>query len=359
MSETGFLVCADITGYTLYLSKSELEEASGILGSLLNLLLGEIQAPLHLSRVEGDAVISYSQAIHGVDPQLLVDRLEATYVAFRRALEQMVLNTSCRCNACANISTLDLKFVVHYGPFVVQHLGIQDELMGPEVNAMFRLVKNRVRQELGIPGYIAFTDVAVAALGLPGYAATLIEHVEDDPERGPVALHVRDMGQVWERRRHERVVELPEVMLERSEVIAAPIETVWSYLTHPETRATLMAADKMNSEPLDDGRIGREAVYVCFHGDTQIRHTVLDWDPPYRYVFESRLPVGLSVLGEFRSASVDDAATRVEIRIGGLTGPKLKMLRMRSKVKTELEEWAEMVAGNLTAMADPNLAGAT
>ena len=276
MAESGFLVVAGITGYTSYFSSSELEHASGILGDLLGLLLGETRAPLHLSRVEGDAVISYTQTIQGADPQVLVDRLEATYVAFRRALEQMILNNTCRCNACANINTLDLKFVVHHGPFVVQHLATQDELMGPEVNFMFRLVKNHVRQTLGIPGYSAFTDAAVAAIGLPGYAERLVDHIEEDPERGTVMLHVRDMGPVWEARRHEQAIDIGEVMVETSEVFRWTLDLVWTAVTRPEMRGQIFAADKMEPQPLDDGRYGREAVYVCFHGDATIRHTILD-----------------------------------------------------------------------------------
>ncbi|HEX5630287.1 MAG TPA: DUF2652 domain-containing protein, partial [Acidimicrobiia bacterium] len=209
MSSRGFLVCADITGYTGYLSHSELEHASGTLADLLRLLLAHVQAPLHLSRVEGDAVISYAIGGSGIQGQLVVDQLDDTYVAFRRALEQMVLNTSCTCNACANIGELDLKFVVHHGEFAVERLGQQDELVGPEVNLLFRLAKNRIRQALGLPGYVAFTTAALEALGLPGFGDTLRDHSEDDPELGRITLHVRDMRPVWEVHKDRVPVTIP------------------------------------------------------------------------------------------------------------------------------------------------------
>jgi hypothetical protein len=351
MAESGFLVCADITGYTQYLSKSELEHASGILQDLLQLLLGQTRAPLRLSRVEGDAVISYAEAMDGVDPQVLVDRLENTYLAFRRALDQMIQNTSCSCNACANIATLDLKFVVHHGQFLVQHLGVQDELVGPEVNFMFRQVKNHVKAELGVPGYIAFTDAAVAAIGLPGYAATLIDHTEEDQERGPITLHVRDMGPVWERRRHERMVELPDVMVERSEMIAAPIEVVWSYLARPETRVIAMAADGMDPRPLDDGRMGREAVYVCYHGEASITQTILDWDPPFRAVWSSFLPDGLGVIIESLLQAVDDGSTEVTARSSSPQGPKRAAKKNRKMAEGLVKGSLDAVYCSLHAMA--------
>ena len=357
MAESGFLVVADITGYTSYLSSSELEHASGILGDLLGLLLGETRAPLHLSRVEGDAVISYAQTIQGADPQVLVDRLEATYVAFRRALEQMILNNSCRCNACANINTLDLKFVVHHGPFVVQHLATQDELMGPEVNFMFRLVKNHVRQTLGIPGYIAFTDAAVAAIGLPGYAERLVDHTEEDPERGTVMLHVRDMGPVWEARRSQGFVELGEVMVELTRVLPVPVERAWGYVTRPETRSLLFGADKNEVDRLDDGRIGPEAVYVCFHGGVQVPHRIVDWDPPFRYVFSSPMPGGLSLLCEFRLEPVDETSTRLFYRAGRPTGSAIKAFLMRPGAKRVVAKMAAQGLEAFTAEVEKELAG--
>ena len=60
MPEQGYLVIADITGYTAYLSDSELEHAQDSLSSLLNLLIDHTTTPLTLSRLEGDAVISYA-----------------------------------------------------------------------------------------------------------------------------------------------------------------------------------------------------------------------------------------------------------------------------------------------------------
>lgn len=55
----GCLLIADISGYTVYLSKSELDHAQATLTSLLELLVEQTRPPLHISRLEGDAIISY------------------------------------------------------------------------------------------------------------------------------------------------------------------------------------------------------------------------------------------------------------------------------------------------------------
>jgi len=58
VAERGYLVIADITGYTAFLSDSELEHAEDSLKDLLDLLIDQTKPPLVISRLEGDAVIS-------------------------------------------------------------------------------------------------------------------------------------------------------------------------------------------------------------------------------------------------------------------------------------------------------------
>ena len=53
--ETGQLVIADLTGYTAYLSQSELEHAPAIAGDLLETIVGRLDPPFRLAKFEGDA----------------------------------------------------------------------------------------------------------------------------------------------------------------------------------------------------------------------------------------------------------------------------------------------------------------
>ena len=166
MSQTqqGYLLVADITGYTMFLSKSELVHAEEILAKLLELLVRHTRPPLRISRLAGDAVISY--AVHGnsLRGQTFVELIEDTYLAFRQAIDLMVLNNRRHCNACANVTALDLKFFVHYGTFAIQRLSVHDELVGNDVNLLHRLLKNRVTEQTGIRAYTLYTDAAVEQL---------------------------------------------------------------------------------------------------------------------------------------------------------------------------------------------------
>src|ERR1700752_4068347 len=57
--ETGFLVIADLTGYTAYLSDSEIEHAPAIAGDLLETIVGRLEPPFRLAKIEGDAAFLF------------------------------------------------------------------------------------------------------------------------------------------------------------------------------------------------------------------------------------------------------------------------------------------------------------
>ena len=201
MSQNGYLVIADISGYTAFLSGSELEHAEDSLSALLSLMIEQTRSPLVLSRLEGDAVISYAPKETVLDGQTLVEIIETTYVEFGRARERMVLNTSCTCNACKNIPNLDLKFFVHYGSFLLQDLGTHIELIGNDVNLVHRLTKNTIVEQTVIRAYAAYTEQASEALEIGEFCRTLVQHSESYEEFPGVVVFVQDLNDVWERAR--------------------------------------------------------------------------------------------------------------------------------------------------------------
>jgi uncharacterized protein YndB with AHSA1/START domain len=316
MAESGFIAMADITGYTVYLNESELDHAQESVVAILDVIVGRTDAPLTLSRVVGDAVVSYAFDRQILNPQTLIEELEDTYVVFRRALGQMILNTTCTCNACANLSSLDLKFIVHHGDFAIKKMAGNQELIGPNVNLMFRLAKNRIKETLGLSAYIAYTSHAAEALDLPDFVATLAPLVEESDEFGMVQLHVEDMHPVWEKRRYESIVVIPEgdVMLSFVRDIQAPVGTVWDYLTEPSKRSRIFASDSAGTSTAGDGKMGTEGTYVCAHGKMRIPHRIVDWIPLSQYTFQSEGPF-FQNLWQFRLTDLGDT-TRLDITVG-------------------------------------------
>jgi len=307
LAEQGYLVIADITGYTAFLSSSELEHAEDSLRSLISLLIEQTKPPLVISRLQGDAVISYAPRASFLQGQTLVEIIENTYVAFRQARERMQLNTSCTCAACQNIPNLDLKFLVHYGSYVLQPTPMYQELVGNDVNLTHRLLKNRITELTGVKAYAAYTEPAVEALGIRDFCIDMSQHTESYEHLGEVLLYIQDLQRVWERERERRrvLVEPAEAWFTVETEIPAPPPLVWDYFTKPEYRKIMMDADAMPVENRLMGRTAPGTVYVCAHGDVRIRPAVLDWRPFEYYTFETDMPMGTKSLVTVQFSPLD------------------------------------------------------
>ena len=87
--EQGYLVLADISGYTSFLTSTELEHAHGIVAELTGLVIARLAEPLRFIELEGDAVFAYAPAAAFADAERLLDMIEGCYVAFRLRLEEI------------------------------------------------------------------------------------------------------------------------------------------------------------------------------------------------------------------------------------------------------------------------------
>ncbi len=358
----GYILIADITGYTAYLSNSELEHAQASLAALLNLLIERTKPPLVISRLAGDAVISYGLRDHFFQGQTFVEMIEDTYVAFRKAIERMVLNNTCQCNACINIGSLDLKFFIHYGAFVIQKLDAHDEMVGTDVNLIHRLLKNTVPESTGIRAYALYTDAAIQQLDLTELASTMVPHSETYEHLGTVPVWIQDMHPVWAAKRDTlRVTIPPEKVLLTVEIqINAPPEVVWDYLSQPEHRKVLIGSDRQEIIDRVDGRIGAGTTYQCYHGDKIVPQTILEWRPFERVLTEDLVPIpakGTFLYADYR-LEPSPSETRLIQEIAFSRGPWLGkfMARMmaifvQGQYQRDLEKFKNHVETDLEARA--------
>jgi hypothetical protein len=99
MSKTyeGYLLIADITGYTRYLSESELEHAQETLTALLELLVENTRP--WLSAISGDAVISYGLRETSSRDKRSSRRSRTSTSRSEKPLSGWCLISTCRCNA--------------------------------------------------------------------------------------------------------------------------------------------------------------------------------------------------------------------------------------------------------------------
>ena len=323
---SGHLLIADISGYTRYLTSSELEHAQQVLGSLMELLVDRTLPPLRVAGLQGDAVFSYGIASGALGGQALVEMIEDTYVAFRRAVEQMVLNTTCQCNACANISTLDLKFFLHYGTFSISPLRGKDELLGPAVIEIHRLLKNHISEATGVRAYTAYTSAAVDALRLDGFTEPLTRHTETYPDLGTLTVWVQDMHPVWENNRDDTRLRVDpnDALAQVQDELPVPLAVAWQLILQPEYRSILFGVDRQDPSQQQHGRIAEGTVFTCYHGaSTVTTQTVLALQPLQHIVTEDTTPIpGARIVGEISLQSSGDS-TAITVTCSRGRGPWL------------------------------------
>lgn len=160
-TQTGYLVLADISGFTSFVARTEIEHAGLALSYLLETIVEKLDDLLIISKLEGDAVFAYIEEDKLDDCKKLLEMIDQTYLAFRDKALALHSQATCPCRACQALPTLDLKFMLHYGEYVIQQVaGIRD-LLGTDVNLVHRLLKNGVSESTGWKGYALFTDQAL------------------------------------------------------------------------------------------------------------------------------------------------------------------------------------------------------
>lgn len=293
MEHRGFVLIADITGYSTYLSESELEHAQQTLTELLELLLDQSKPPFVFSQLEGDAVMTYTLGKGSLGGQTFVERIEETYVEFRRAIDLMVLNNTCQCNACANVSNLDLKFFVHHGSFVIQPVGDIRQLVGSDINLVHRLLKNTVMADTGIKAYLLATESALEALGLDPNAEGMVPHQEEPTDFDATSVWVKDMHPVYEaaRQSEKPFFEPDQILMSLHTEIPIPIEYVWHYANQSEYRNLIMGSDRYEILDRSGERVARGSTYQCYHGKMTVNQLVLEWKPFERVVLQQMIPI--------------------------------------------------------------------
>jgi len=171
-TERVVLILADISGYTRFMlaNQTAIVHAQMIITKLLEEIIGEVEIPLHVKEIEGDAVFLYAvrpddeEAWEGTR-RLIGAKLLAFFEAFSRGILAGSEFALCSCPSCQNVDQLKLKLVVHSGEAVFHQVGSFSDLSGPDVILAHRLLKNSVPSD----EYVLMTGSAYRDVGFaPG-----------------------------------------------------------------------------------------------------------------------------------------------------------------------------------------------
>jgi len=316
MANKGYLILTDISGYTEFLTKSELDHANDALQNLFDAQLAQIKHPFKISGYRGDAIFMYVPGTDFCEPQTFIEALERLYFVFVDTRRQMIYNTTCTCRACQNISKLDLKMVIHYGEYAIQKLGDREELVGADVIVPHRMLKNHVIEQTGVESYALFSEAAAGASLLSSLAYPLITHSETYEHIGEVKMQVLDLRKVWEREqeKHRFVVSPEDAWLTFEWVSPHPLSAVWEYLTTPQLEQQWAGYDKVERTDSLGGRMRAESTYHCAHGELHFFNKILDWKP-FEYVsLEQRISLGAQLI-ETRRVQESTNGTRITFHV--------------------------------------------
>jgi len=277
--EQGFLVLADLTGYTAYLSGSELEHAPVIAGDLLETIVGRLDPPFRLAKFEGDAAFLFVEDGRA-DGSLLLDAIEAAYLAFRRRLRSIDQATSCECNSCRLAPRLDLKLFVHHGSYVHGRIAGRDELSGTDVILAHRLLKGEVAAAARLAGFALLTSAAIDALGVDALDMGLASASESIELLGEVLTYTWDLEARWQAESERRRLDVGDgrVLVDLQATVPADPSVVWAHLTAPALRSRWEGPLAIE-ETSPAGRRGVGTVSQCITDRLATIEEIVDWHP--------------------------------------------------------------------------------
>ena len=348
-TQHGYLVLADISGYTSYLAGVELTHARDILTELLNLIVEHFKPFLSIVKLEGDAVFAHVPKTKIVRDETLLELLESTYLSFRDRVESIRRRTTCQCNACRAIPTLDLKFILHFGEYMTQNVSGITELVGSDVNLTHRLLKNHVGEVTGWRAYALFTEMGLKQLNVK--LENLHEQVESYEHLGEVKtyslnLHARYKELLESRRRFISPEEADAIITRK--ISAAPI-VVWEWMNDIQKRLRWEIYDDIRPLLRPGGRMGAGASNHCAHGKNLVIETILDWKPFAYYTVEYPMAIQTNHLSSQEQSTQLNVYFKLKTQLPRWLARLLARLMFKQfKMEAQFERMARMIAKELS-----------
>jgi Protein of unknown function (DUF2652) len=187
MVDRALLMIADIGGYTQYmrLHRMSLAHSQEITGRLLEAMVRAVPR-LDLVEIEGDAAFLYALVDSAASSQVAdaADLASKMHQGFHGEQDRMIRLNMCSCPGCVEAGRLRVKFVAHVGDVARQTIKRRTQLVGLDVIAVHRMLKNSVP----IDEYLLMTEPVYRQSPQPIRESAT--EIEDDLEGlGPTKLY--------------------------------------------------------------------------------------------------------------------------------------------------------------------------
>lgn len=146
------LFIPDISGFTDFVNKTEINHSRHIISELLELIINSDKTGMSVSEIEGDAILFFKDEVPSISD--LIEQCRITFDNFHNHLVRYNTERICRCGACETASQLSLKFIIHKGD--VQKINIKNhqKLHGSDVILAHKFLKNSIPEN----EYILISD---------------------------------------------------------------------------------------------------------------------------------------------------------------------------------------------------------
>ena len=161
MLQTGYLIIADISGYTDFIRLHNMRKkpivgnsmanmfeahADKVISDLLEAVIDAMEPDVQLNKLEGDAAFFFCNSkSQPFESDKIIEAMERGNEAFKEKASELVFIQACGCDPCLQSKNLRLKMVAHRGEFTIQKIRNFEELAGEDVILTHRMLKNSIK----------------------------------------------------------------------------------------------------------------------------------------------------------------------------------------------------------------------
>ena len=157
MKQAGYLIIADISGYTQFIKIHNMRKApifgekmaqkweshaEHIITELLETVIDSFDGTLILNKLEGDAAFFFAvEDGSAQQADKILECMDAAMRAFSQKLAGIVFIQSCPCDPCQQSKNLKLKIFAHKGTYEIKKIRQFEERAGESVILIHRIIK--------------------------------------------------------------------------------------------------------------------------------------------------------------------------------------------------------------------------
>jgi hypothetical protein len=354
MNNTALIFIPDISGYTEFVTQTEIKHSKHIISELLEIIINGNQIGMTVSEIEGDAVLFYRM---GKAPTLkeLVNQVKKIFIDFHTHLKIIHRDNVCQCGACRSAINLTLKFITHYGELDETVIGNFSKIIGSDVILAHRLLKNK----LDAKEYLLLTENywinTNSGTDNDFDIEPFKDHAEEVENFENVKLKYTLLSSIREKisepafgNRKQFYKEKPDAFI----AINAPILLVHELLTDIDAKLEYVPniKDVSGSSPIN--RVNSS--HTCVFDDLEIHFVTLaneKKDQEISYTEEAALSVDVNFITDYRLKE-SEGGTALEVRIL----PKRKVLKNKSPITKILGGFKEkLILARIKGVTRKNL----